>query len=49
MSKTRTNTTIRLTDEERQEFEDKMRVYGYEQMSPFIRYAVRQLKTKQTQ
>lgn len=38
------NTTIRLSDSDRQEIEQKMQHYGYEKISPFIRFAIRQLK-----
>jgi Arc/MetJ-type ribon-helix-helix transcriptional regulator len=40
----RKNTTIRFNDEERDEFESKMREFGYKEMSPFIRFAIRQLR-----
>lgn len=39
----RINTTIRLSDDERKEFEQIMKDYGYTEMSPFIRFAVRRL------
>lgn len=39
----RKNTTIRLSKEERGEWEEKMIAYGYDELSPFARYAVRQL------
>lgn len=45
---TRVNTTIRLSDEERKEFEKIMKEYGYTEMSPFIRFAVRQLSNGNT-
>lgn len=40
---TRVNTTIRLSEDERTEFETIMKEYGYTEMSPFIRFAVRKL------
>jgi Arc/MetJ-type ribon-helix-helix transcriptional regulator len=45
----RQNTTIRLTKQERKEFEQKMETYGFSQLSPFIRFAVKQLKGNREQ
>lgn len=47
-SPTKRNTTIRLSDEDRREFEIIMKRYGFDQLSPFIRFAVKQLRDKKT-
>ena len=46
MPNDRNNTTIRLTADERREIEEKMASYGFTQVSPFIRFAIRQLKAQ---
>jgi len=44
MKPTKRNTTIRLSDEDRAEFEAKMAAYGYDELSAFIRFAVKKLR-----
>lgn len=44
MNTPRHNTTIRLSDEERTEIEETMKVFGFSQLAPFIRFALKQLK-----
>ena len=46
MPTNRFNTTIRLTEDERKEAEEKMQSYGYTQLSAFFRFAVKQLRIK---
>jgi Arc/MetJ-type ribon-helix-helix transcriptional regulator len=41
---TKSNTTIRLSEDDRKEIEEKMKAYGFDQLSPFIRFAVKQLR-----
>lgn len=48
MTTTKSNTTIRLSPEEREEIEEKMESFGFSQLSPFIRYAVKQLKSRRS-
>lgn len=43
---TRTNTTIRLSSDERAEIEQIMADYGFNELAPFIRFAVKQLRQK---
>jgi hypothetical protein len=40
----KSNTTIRLSADDRKEIEEKMEAFGFDQLSPFIRFAVKQLK-----
>jgi len=41
---TRTNTTIRLSVEEKTEIEETMAEYGFTEMAPFIRFAIKQIR-----
>lgn len=41
---TRNNTTIRLSPEERAEIEQTMKEYGFAELAPFIRFAVKILR-----
>jgi hypothetical protein len=43
MARDRFNTTIRLLPAERAEIEAKMKEFGFTQLSPFIRFALKQL------
>lgn len=39
-------TTVRFSKEDREEIEALMDKHGFDQLSPFIRYAIKQLKTR---
>ena len=43
MRSDRRSTTLRLRNQERREFEEKLRGYGFDELSPFVRFAVRRL------
>lgn len=46
MQTNKANTTIRLSPEDRADIEAKMEQYGFDQLSPFIRFAIKQLKSR---
>jgi len=46
MERDRLNTTIRLLPEERKEIETLMKAFGFTQLSPFFRFAVKQLEKR---
>jgi len=46
MPKVKANTTIRLSTEDREDIETKMEAFGFTQLSPFIRFAVKKLRIR---